>query len=690
MTRRERFARWLLGTTAPAPAIEPDERPVARGISVAAKWEAMRTGQPVPEPSALFERPVPPPGVLPAGFAMDSNLPALTPLATWGLQSLFHEGLAFPGYSYLAELSQRPEYRHMAEIWAEHATRKWIKLTGPDEDRLGVIEAELDRLNARAVFREADEVDGKFGRAHIYLDFGDGERSPALVADPRKVTPARPLRALRVVEPMWCYPGGYDATDPLSPDFYRPRFWYVQGKTVADSRFLTMVRHPVPNLLKPAYAFGGQSYTQLAKPYVDNWLRTRQSVSDVTSAFSQMVLATDMGSTLTGGTGEDLFSRVDMFNLTRDNRGTMVINKDTEELTNVTTPLSGLDKLQSQAQEQLSSVARIPLSIYLQVTPTGLNASSEGEIRSFYADVNAHQEKNYRPGLQRLIELVQLGIDGKIDPDVKFTFEPLWEMSAVDAATVRKTEAETDAVYVTMGAIGNDEVREKLREEDGGPYQGVDLSGDVPDTDDIDTDPVAAQDEWNESAHPRDENGRFNVVHAAGEAFRQHFTDLGEKVGPIEHSVNRHGESSSYFDLIGGPRIRVSDHEANQNFRGNERSFHHEAASRETAEKYLAQLNANTAEYEEKRRGEAEALAAAKARRDEATERERQADIRFSVYARLAGHKPEALRGSEKKAVRAQWAIVEERAVEKHGEAYYAMTGEARKDALREAIAAAE
>jgi phage-related protein (TIGR01555 family) len=491
MTRRQRFVRWLTGTTVSTPVavIEPDDRPVPKGMTVsyAALWESQRSGQPVPIVEDLFARPVPPRGVLPAGMAMD-NLPALANLAAFGLQSMYHEGLAFPGYGYLAELAQRPEYRHMAEIWAEHATRKWIKLTGPDDKRLGVIEAELERLNVRAVFREADEIDGKFGRSHIYLDFGDGERRQRLLVDPRKVTPDRKLQAIRAVEPMWVYPGMYETRNPLDADFYRPRFWYVQGDTVADSRMLTFVRHPVPDMLKPSYAFGGQSYTQLAKPYVDNWLRTRQSVSDVTSAFSQMVLATDMGSTLTGGTGEDLYTRVDMFNRTRDNRGTMVINKDSEELTNVTTPLSGLDALQAQAQEQLSSVARIPLSIYLQVTPTGLNASSDGEIRSFYADVTAHQEKDYRPNLQRIIELVQLGIDGKIDPDVKFTFEPLWEMSATEIATVRKTEAETDQIYVTAGAVSNEEVRERLREQDGGLYQSVGLEGDAPEVDDDDVD----------------------------------------------------------------------------------------------------------------------------------------------------------------------------------------------------------
>jgi phage-related protein (TIGR01555 family) len=495
MTRMARFRAWLAGSTSAPPAPLVDDRPVAKGmtVSTAAQWEANRTGRPVPMPDELFARPVPPPGVLPVGMAMDA-LPALTSMAAWGLASAFHEGLAFPGYAYLAELAQRAEYRHMAEIWAEHATRKWIKLSGPDEDRLGLIEAEFERLNVRALFRQADEKDGLFGRSHIYMDFGDGERSQRLMVDARKVTPARPLRSLRVLEAMWCYPGQYESMDPLSPDHYRPRAWYVQGRTVADSRLLTFVRNEVPDMLKPAYAFGGQSVTQMAKPYVDNWLRTRQSVSDVTSAFSQMVLATDMGSTLTGGSGADLYARVDMFNMTRDNRGTMVINKDSEELTNVTTPLSGLDKLQAQSQEQLSSVARIPLSVYLQVTPTGLNASSEGEIRSFYADVQAHQEKDYRPNLQRLLEIVQLGIDGTIDTDVKFTFEPLWQMSAVDEATVRKTEAETDQIYVVAGAVSNEEVRERLREQDGGMYQSVGLTGDAPEPEeDEDEDPAPTE-----------------------------------------------------------------------------------------------------------------------------------------------------------------------------------------------------
>ena len=46
------------------------------------------------------------------------------------LGQVFAQGLAFPGYPFLAELSQRAEYDAFSEIIATEMTRKWIKLKG--------------------------------------------------------------------------------------------------------------------------------------------------------------------------------------------------------------------------------------------------------------------------------------------------------------------------------------------------------------------------------------------------------------------------------------------------------------------------------------------------------------------------------------------------------------------------------
>lgn len=457
-----------------------------------ALWHASRGGAPAASVEDTFARPVPLPGTLPTNtagreLAMDYAIGPSAPFAAWSVASgVFHEGLAFLGYPYLAELTQRAEYRHISEIWAEHAVRRWIEVKGGSDDKRAQLEAELGRLNVRAAFQEAFQQDGHFGRSQIFLDFGDADNDAELskpLIPAAKVSQRRPLKAIKVVEPMWCYPGPYNTTNPLRQDFYTPSVWYVYGRTIHASRFLTFVGCEVPDMLKPAYAFGGLSRTQMAKPYVDNWLRTRQSVSDATHSYSVWKLKTNMESVLQGGPADDLFARVDLFNEARDNRGAAVIDKESEDIENVSMTLASLDKLQAQAQEQLASVARIPLSIYLQITPTGLNATSDGETRNFYADVHGYQTKVGTPLLDRLMDVVQLSLWGAIDPDIHYVWLPLWEMSETDRATVRTSEATNAATYIAGGVISNEEERARLNDEEGGLYAGL-LTGAAPEVPD--------------------------------------------------------------------------------------------------------------------------------------------------------------------------------------------------------------
>ena len=176
--------------------------------------------------------------------------------------------------------------------------------------------------------------DGFFGRGHIFLDFGQDEAvEPGELATPignsrnemsRQKIPEGSLRAIRNVEPVWTYPTTYNATNPLQDDWYNPQVWYVMGQQVHASRLLTFIARPVPDMLKPAYAFGGLSMSQLAKPYVDIWLKTRKSVGDLIHSFSVMVLKTDMQADVQLGGDSSLMARVDMFNALRDNNGTFV------------------------------------------------------------------------------------------------------------------------------------------------------------------------------------------------------------------------------------------------------------------------------------------------------------------------------------------------------------------------------
>ncbi|MQI67024.1 DUF1073 domain-containing protein, partial [Escherichia coli] len=236
----------------------------------------------------------------------------------------------FPGYPYLSQLAQLPEYRKITGTIAEEMTRKWIELkhVGKDDgddkaDKIRQLDEALKRFRVREKFREAAEHDGYFGRGQIYIDVKTPSGNSAwLVPDeldkklyisPRKITKGS-LNGFRVIEAMWTYPGVYNADNPLSPDFFNPSEWYVMGRTVHASRMLTMISRQVPDILKAAYNFGGLSLSQMAEPYVQNWLRTRDSVSDLVHSFVVHGLKTNMQNALSGIADPNLFMRAELFN----------------------------------------------------------------------------------------------------------------------------------------------------------------------------------------------------------------------------------------------------------------------------------------------------------------------------------------------------------------------------------------
>lgn len=414
-----------------------------------------------------------------ANMAMDFN-------GQTGNALTFVENTGFPGFPTLSLLAQLPEYRAMHETLADECVRCWGKVVSAgtsDPEQLQEIEAELERIDMVAIARQAVIHDQAFGGAHVYFKLkGDKDtRTLPMLMKPYSV-PKDAFEGLRVVEPYWVTPNYYNSIDPTAADFYKPSSWWMLGIEVHATRMQTLISRPVPDMLKPTYSFRGVSMSQLAMPYVDNWLRTRQSVSDTVKQFSISGVKTDLQQSLLPGASSDLLNRAQLLNAYRDNRNIMFLDMATEEFFQVNTPLSGLDALQAQAQEQMSAVSHIPLVKLLGVTPTGLNASSEGEIRVFYDYVRGYQKNVLMSLMLNAIRVIQLSLFGEIDPHVIWEWAPLLELTALEQADARAKDADTDAKYVEMGAVTAEQVAEVLNSDAHSRYAGIIQTGDTLET----------------------------------------------------------------------------------------------------------------------------------------------------------------------------------------------------------------
>lgn len=455
-------------------------------------WAAQRRPSDVlPNPFTFPEHPS---EVTPSsgGLAQDTELSevqswAAGSLVATAMTSSFAEGLTFLGYAYLSLLAQRPEYRRLSEVLALEMTRKWIRLTTDGEQdprtaaKIKQLGDELERLKVQDAFRRHAEFDGYMGRSHLYLDTGDTDNPEELKtnlgtgSDDASINKMKrgKLRRIKVIEAVWVYPTQYNSNNPLRDDWYVPTRWIVMGTEVHASRLLTLISRPVPDMLKPAYSFGGLSMSQMAKPYVDNWLRIRQAVAETIVGFSTSGVKTNL-STLMQPDGDDLQIRAEFFANCRNNKGLMLLDMDTEDFFSNAIPLGTLDALQAQSQEHMAAVSGIPIVKLLGIQPAGLNASSEGEIRTFYDTIHAMQRNLFDTPLRTVLDFAQLSLWGEIDPTIKHVWVPLYSLDELQAATKRKTDAETDVALIGAGVITNAEARRKLAADPDTPYASLD------------------------------------------------------------------------------------------------------------------------------------------------------------------------------------------------------------------------
>lgn len=409
-------------------------------------------------------------------LATDSAVPSAW--GTFGDAGLIGPGVAFLGFPYLAELVQITEYRTPAETLSTEMTRRWLRLVNLGDEstaeKLVQLDKRMKELKICELFREAALKTEMFGRAHIFISVKDQDDDSTRQLPLTEIKKGQ-LLGFQCIEPYWLTPYSWNATHPERPDFYKPQSWYVLGRKTHHTRLLTFIFREVPDLLKPAYDFSGISITQLMMPYVNRWLRTAKSVNDLINIFSIVNLATDLATMLVApvDSPKSIFSRLKAFVATRDNKGVMVTNRDTEDLKIQDASLSGLDKLQAQAQEHMATPGRMPLIKFFGITPTGLTATSEGEFQNWYAYVKGMQELGFSPNFTIVLMFVQMDLFGTVDPNIGFEWQNLFEPTGKELAEIRKSDADRDGVYVEKGVVDADEIRDKLRNDPESGYNNL-------------------------------------------------------------------------------------------------------------------------------------------------------------------------------------------------------------------------
>lgn len=320
----------------------------------------------------------------------------------------------FLGYPMLSNIAQDPLIRSGIEVIVDDMTRKFIDLTSKGENDLSTsiaeLESDLQSFQIKSIFNRALATTGYQGGCLVYVDVGeldDEEKKTPLYLDAATFKKGS-FRGLRIIEPINLYPGRYDTLDPTSEDYFNPETWFVLGKEYHRSRFLYFAQNEVPLILKPLYNFFGISLAQQVLEYVQNFTENRRSAQRLLNKFSLTIWRTDMSQFLSGGDCNSLTQRVKYFNAQRSNDGTVLLDKETEEMEQINTPLSGVTDIVSMSLDLAPVILGISKDKYFGDLPKGLNASSEGTNRIYYDKIQSLNEKICYDNVVKVLKILQL------------------------------------------------------------------------------------------------------------------------------------------------------------------------------------------------------------------------------------------------------------------------------------------
>lgn len=383
----------------------------------------------------------------------------------------------FLGYAYLSGLQQNGFIRAGVEGLADEMTSKFIELIrfsdtdDNDDNKISKINEFLNQFQIKELFNKAAALNGYFGGCLIFIDTGDEDLLSAL--DEKSLNNS--IKNFVLVEPINTYPGRYNSTNPLAPNYFVPETWFVLGQEVHASRLLYLAADEVNMLLKPAYNFFGIAPAQIAADSVSHFIKDREAASRLLHKYSLLVLKTDMGSVLYNGNPEELYDRIKVLADFRDNNSVFVIDKEDEDIVTVTTSIAGITDIVRLSLELMPIMFRQPLTKFLGISPGGMNATGESDENNWNEYVLSQCEKQLRKPVKRLLELIQYDLFGEVDECIDFIFKVQSSNDEVKEINNNKIKADTYVQLTTAGIISPEEARKALAEDEKSGFNSIDV-----------------------------------------------------------------------------------------------------------------------------------------------------------------------------------------------------------------------
>ncbi len=356
---------------------------------------------------------------------------------------------------------------------ADDMTREWLHVIFDDDSEKSqfAIEQSEKRFALKRKVNEALRWSRLYGGAVIII--GTRDKNLANPLDVKNVRKGD-LRYLHVVD-RWCLsPAGSLNRDLESPNFGMPDSYVLAESAVHvhHTRVLRFNGEKLPYLAWLRNGMWDDSALQHIMDSLMNCDTTTQAIATMMFESNVDVVKSEgLADVLARKDGEAVLTKRFQVAALLKSFNRMLLLDGTESYEKKQNSFANLDKVIQQFMIDVSGAADIPMTRLFGTSATGMNATGDNDVRNYYDMVSAKQEAELRPQLEYLYEVLVRSDLGHMPDDFRFDFNPLWQLSETEQATVDKTRADRDHVYLNAGVVTEALVARELKER--GTYRNM-------------------------------------------------------------------------------------------------------------------------------------------------------------------------------------------------------------------------
>lgn len=330
------------------------------------------------------------------------------------------------------------------------------------EERAMRIEETLLELGAEDELRDAKAWEDLLGGSAVLLGADDGRP----LEEPLDDRAVRSLSFLRALDRRDVVP------DTARPGILRLRF-YRGDLTAHESRLLLFRGRRLPARERRLRQGWGVGVVEPAWDEIEQFHATWAAVRHLLVDSAQGVFrVAGVQDAVGAGLHDQLQERMRQVDQMRSVARSLVLDL-AESFERQVASLTGYADVLDKAFERLAQAVAMPVTVLVGMSPAGLSATGESDVRLWYDRVARDRRRGVEPAVRRLARLAAVSLGE--DPDgLTVVWPSLWQPTDEERATARKAEAEADQAEVAAlqaqvdaGLLDGDEARTQWRRAHG-------------------------------------------------------------------------------------------------------------------------------------------------------------------------------------------------------------------------------